>query len=88
MLAYDSHPQIAPSSILAILSAVLLGEVQSKEAGFVGESARFCEQGFPFWPREAAVVPVCAGVLAPVVEEAVVVVAVLQGEDLVVDELV
>src|SRR5580698_10163457 len=54
--------------------------------GGVGASARFAQQLFPLFARQAARVPVGAGVLAPAVEETDVVVLLLQRPDLGLDE--
>ena len=55
-------------------------------AGFVGACARFAEQRFPLAARQPVVVPVGARVLAAVVEEADIVVLLLERLDLPVDE--
>jgi hypothetical protein len=57
-------------------------------AGFVGGLARLGEKGLPFAPGQAVVVPVGAGVLAPMVEEADVVVFHLQRLDARLDEII
>ncbi len=54
--------------------------------GVVGPPARLGQQQLPLMPRQAVVVPVGAGVLAAMVEEADVVVLALQRLDLRLDE--
>ncbi len=74
VFADDCHPEVA-----AVLAAVLFGQREAPEAGGVGATYAFGEEGFPVWVRKATVGPVGTGVFAPVVEEAVVVVRVLEG---------
>jgi hypothetical protein len=57
-------------------------------AGRVGAAAGLGQQRFPLLARQAAGVPVGAGVLAPVVEEADVVVRLFERLDLRFDEAV
>jgi hypothetical protein len=54
----------------------------------VGEPARLEEQRLPLFVRQAAALPVSPRVLAPVIEEADVVVHLLERLDLATDELV
>ena len=86
MFADHGHPQVAPAAVLAVLPAILLWQGQAVEACFVREPARLGQQILPFLSWQAAGVPVCACVFAAVVEEAVVVVFVLQWEDGAFDE--
>lgn len=81
MFADHGHPEIA-----AVLAAVLFGQGEAPEAGGVGAADAFGEEGFPVRVREAVVRPVGAGVFAPVVEEAVIVVRVLKRGDGGIDE--
>lgn len=74
VFADDRHPEVA-----AVLAAVSFGQREAPEAGGVGATYAFGEEGFPVWVRKATVGPVGTGVFAPVVEEAVVVVRVLEG---------
>ena len=57
-------------------------------AGLVGAAAHLGQQLFPFVARLAVVVPVGAGMLAAMVEEADVVVLALERPDLALDEVV
>lgn len=86
VLADYGHPEVCTASGGVGAAAVLCGECSSVEAGGVGEGAGFGQEGFPRGMWEAAGVPVGAGVFAAVVEEAVVIVFVLEGEDLGGDE--
>ena len=83
VLADDGHAQVG-----AVATAVLLWEGIAVVAGGVGAPAHLAEELLPLLVRQAAALPVGAGVLAPVVEEAVVVVGHLQRQDLALDELV
>src|SRR5581483_9038660 len=64
MLADADHVEIG-----AVASAELLREGVTQVAGTVGPAAHLAEQLLPLLARDAAVVPVGTGVLAPVVEE-------------------
>lgn len=86
MLADDRHPEVCSPSAGIGAATILDGKRGAIEASGVGEVAGLREEGFPVCVREAACVPVGAGVLAAVVEEADVVVFVLEGEDLGFDE--
>lgn len=81
--AHGAHVQV---HVRVGFAAELGGEGEPVEAVVVGQTPGLGEEGFPFVPWEALVVPVCAGVFAAVVEEAVVVVLVLEGEDRGLDE--
>lgn len=70
------------------LPTELLGHGEAVKAGLVGEFARLRQQLLPLFRRQTLVVPLRARGLTAVVEEAVVVVAVLQREDGRRDELV
>ena len=83
VLADHRHPEVR-----ALLAAVLLRERVAVVAGRVGAPARLAQQRLPLLVRQAAAVPVGAGVLAAVVEEADVVVLLLERLDLTLDELV
>ena len=74
VLADDGHPEVG-----AVLAAVLLGEGVAVVAGGVGPAAHLAEQRLPLLVGQAAALPVGAGVLAAVVEEAVVVVLLWRG---------
>ena len=72
----------------AVFAAVFLGKRIAVVASVVGEFARFREQRFPLLGRQTAAVPVGTRVFAPVIEEADVVVRVLQRFDYLLDEVV
>ena len=57
-------------------------------AGGIGDLAHFDQQRFPFLGRQALIVPVGPGILAPVVEEADIVVPSFDRLDLGLDECV
>ena len=84
VLADDRHPEVR-----AVLAAVLLGERRSG-SGPASSASRLAlrEQLLPLVVRQPAAVPVGAGVLAAVVEEADVVVLLLERLDLRLDEVV
>ena len=77
------HPQVR-----AALAAVFLRPGKTQVTGLVGNRACFGEQLLPFLARQTVVVPVGAGVFAAMIEEADVIVAVLDRHDLLLDELV
>ena len=72
----------------AILAAVLLRERVAVVAGCVGAAAGLAQQLLPLFVGQAAAIPVGAGVLAAMVEEADVVVLLFEGADLAFDEIV
>ena len=65
-----------------------LGQAEAQVARLVGAALHLGEQLLPFVARLAVIVPVGAGMLAAMVEEADVVVLALQRPDLALDELV
>src|SRR5690242_7042906 len=81
MLADDGHGEIAD-----ILAAEFLRQRQSQEPGLVGAAAHFAQQVFPFLARQAAMLEVCARPFAAMIEEAIVVVLLLQRNDFLLDE--
>ena len=83
VLADHGHAEVR-----AVLPAVLLRERVAVVAGRVGPPAGLGEQRLPLLVRQAAAIPVGAGVLAAVVEEADVVVGLLERLDLPLDEVV
>ena len=83
VLADDGHAEVR-----AVLAAVLLRERVAVVAGGVGPAAGLAQQRLPLLVRQAAALPVGAGVLAAVVEEADVVVLLLERLDLALDEVV
>ena len=83
VLTDDGHAEVG-----AILPAVACRERVPIVAGGVGSPAGLGEQCFPFGVGQPTAVPVGASVLAPVVEEADVVVSRLERLDLFFDELV
>ena len=83
VLADHGHAEVG-----ALLSAVLLRERVAVVAGRVGASAGLAQQRLPLLVGKSAAVPVGAGVLAAVVEEADVVVLLFERLDLTLDELV
>jgi len=64
VLADDRHAEV-----VAVAAAVFLGNCVAVVAGFVGESFRLVQKLLPLFPRQAAVRPVGARVLAAVVED-------------------
>ena len=64
VLADDRHPEVR-----AVLAAVLLRERVAVVAGLVGQPTGLAEQRLPLVVRQAAAIPVGAGVLPAVVEE-------------------
>ena len=83
VLADHGHAEVGP-----VLAAVLLRERVAVVAGGVGPPAGLAEQRLPLLVGQPAAVPVGAGVLPAVVEEADVVVLLLERLDLAFDELV
>ena len=83
VLADDRHPEVR-----AVPAAVLLREGVAVVPGLVGQPPGLAEQLLPLLVRQAAALPVGAGVLPAVVEEPDVVVLVLQRLDHRLDELV
>lgn len=63
------------------LAAELLGHGEAVEASLVGEVAGLFEEGLPLVGWQTHVVPLGSRGFAPVVEKAVVVGGVLEGED-------
>ena len=83
MLADHRHPEIG-----AILAAVALGNRETKMPGRVGEIFHFAQQRFPFMPRQPAIFEIGARPFAAMIEEADVVVGVLDRLDLARDEAI
>ena len=83
MLADDRHGEVG-----AFLAAQLLGQGEAQMARFVGAAAHLGQKRLPFMPRLAVIVPVGAGMLAAMVEEADIVVLALERPDLALDESV
>ena len=81
MLADSRHAQIG-----AVLAAKFLGQGVAIMAGGIGDLSHFDQQRFPFLGRQTLVFPVGPRILAPVVEEADIVVALLDRLDLGLDE--
>ena len=83
MLADDGHAQVA-----ALLAAVLLGPRVPVEAGGIGAAPGLGHQQLPLVVGQPAAVPVGPGVFPAVVEEADVVVFLLEWLDLRLDKVV
>ena len=81
MLADQRHGEVRP-----VLAAQRLGQAEAQVAGLVGAALHLGQKLFPIVPGLAVIVPVGAGMLAAVVEEADVVVLALQRPDLALDE--
>ena len=77
VLADHGHAEVG-----ALLAAVLLRERVAVVTGLVGDVAHLAQQRLPLLVGQAAAIPVGAGVFAAVVEEADVVVLVLDRLDL------
>jgi hypothetical protein len=88
VLSYDRHPEVAASTVCAILATVLLGKRQAVEASFISKLSGLCQELLPLLARQTTVVPVGSCMFATVIEEAVIVVFVLEGCDLLVNKLV
>ncbi len=83
MLADQRHGEVG-----AVLAAQRLGQAEAQMAGLVGAPLHLGQQLLPFVARLAVIVPVGAGMLAAMVEEADIVVLALQRPDLALDERV
>lgn len=83
MEADRAHVEI---QVRVLLAAELLGHGEAVEASLVGEMAGLFEEGLPLVGWQTHVVPLGSRGFAPVVEKAVVVGGVLEGEDGSVDE--
>ena len=70
----------------AVLAAIRLRQREAKVAGLVGDILRLAQQRFPFLARQAAIVEIRARPFAAMIEEADVVVAILDRLDLAFDE--
>ena len=81
VLTNSRHGQIA-----AVLATELLWQGETIVARGIGASTHLLQQLLPFRAWQAAIVPVCAGVLPPVVEEANVVIPFLERLDVGFDE--
>src|ERR1700675_3748201 len=83
MLADHSHPEIG-----TLFAAVALGDREAQVPGAVGEIFHPPQQRFPLMPRQSAIVEIGARPFAAVIEEADVVVGLLDRLDLARDEKV
>jgi len=83
VLPDDRHTEIG-----AVLATILFGQGIAVVPGSVGAAPRLAQQRFPLLVGQAAAVPVGACVLAAVIEEAIVVVLMLQRHDLALNELI
>jgi hypothetical protein len=83
MLADHGHPEIG-----TVLAAIALRNREPQVTGGVGEIFGLAQQRFPFVPRQAAIVEIGARPFAAVIEEADVVVGLLQRLDLAHDEAI
>ena len=81
VLADHRHPQVR-----AIFAAVLLGESEAVVAGLVGEVLDVAQQPLPFGSGQPAMLEIRARPFAAMIEEADVVVGLLERADLDVDE--
>ncbi len=81
MLADHGHPEVG-----TVLAAVALRNRKAQVAGGVREVLRLAQQRFPFVTREAAILEIGARPFAAVIEEADVVIGLLQRLDLACDE--
>ena len=81
MFTDHRHPEIG-----AILATVTLGNRETQMAGFVGEILHFAQQRFPLVPRQPAIFEIGARPFAAVIEEADVVIGLLDRLDLARDE--
>ena len=83
VVAYGAHINIG---VRVFLAAILLGPSEAEEACFVREVAGLLQKFLPIMGRETTIVPLGTGRLPSMVEEAVVVVRMLERKDLLVDE--
>jgi hypothetical protein len=83
MFTDHGHPEVG-----TVLAAIMLRNREAQMAGGVGEILGLAQQRFPFVPRQAAVFEIGARPFAAVVEEADVVIGLLQRLDLARDEAV
>jgi len=83
VLADDRHGEVG-----TVLAAQRLRQSEAQVTGLVGAPLHLGQQLFPLVPRLAVIVPVGAGMLAAMVEEADIVVLALQRPDLALDEFV
>ena len=83
MLANDGHVEVG-----ALAASVLLGRGVAVVARRIGAPTGFRHERLPFLVGQPAPLPVRAGILAAVVEEADVVVALLQRLDFALNEVV
>ena len=83
MLADHGHPEIG-----AVLAAIALRDREAQMPGGVGEILHLAQQRFPFMPRQAAIVEIGARPFAAMIEEADVVVGLLDRLDLARDEAI
>ena len=80
-VADNGHPKVRP-----ILATILFRCREAPVSRLVGAAGRFLQQGLPFLVRQTVPVPVGACILPAMIEEAVVVVLVLERLDLGLDE--
>jgi hypothetical protein len=83
MFPDHGHPEVR-----TVLAAVTLRDREPQMAGRVSEVLGLAQQRFPFMPRQAAVFEIGARPFAAMVEEADVVVGLLQRFDLARDEAI
>lgn len=75
------HPNCRHPEISSILAAKFLGEGESPEASLVSELTTLMKESLPIFAGKTLVIPVCPGMLSPMVEEAVVIILILQRSD-------
>ena len=83
MFADHGHAEIG-----AALTAIFLRQCITQMARLVGEFAHLAEQFFPLMARQALIVPIGAGMLATVVEKALIIVLRLKRLDFLFNEIV
>ena len=83
VVANGTHVDVGVGVFLA---AILLGPSEAEEACFVRQVAGLLQKVFPVMGRKTLIVPLSTGGLPPMVEEAVVVIRMLERKDLFVDE--
>ena len=83
MLADDCHPEIG-----AVLAAIAFRNCKAQVSRLVGEILHPAQQRLPFVPRQPALVEIGARPFAAMIEEADIVIGVLDRLDLARDELI
>ena len=83
MLANDRHPQIG-----AVLAAISLRDREAQMPGGIGEVLHPAQQRLPFMPRQPAIFEIGARPFAAMIEEADIVVGLLDRLDLSRDEMI